>query len=438
MSALIRRLYIFGEGDKARAMRQAVADLGVVVEAFLAPDWSEPEPEPPLATVARDSAGFETPPVLAAAAQAPQASSAAQAAQAPLSTQAAQTSQVAQAEPPHAAGVEGIASPAGAAPGTTRPPTSSKVLGVGAARGAAPGLGILDGVPVYPVARLPELRPLPVLLAVQRPRKAVKRLRELGALPESAPVLQDLDALFVLQRGDLAAAHPGLFAPMQNPDSRRMFRYDRGLLPNRFLALLEQGVEDLEQAYVRSGLSIGYPGWTLLYYCCLCSLRPHVYNRIVETGTNRGCSTIVLAQALADSGYRGAVQTVDLDPAVLELARQNLELAGVAPYVTLNQGDSVAFLQGLPPQEGAVSFAFLDGCHESEHVFREFAALHPHLDQESTVFFDNVDDPEGVAGALRRIVAEFGGNVVRFPNCSWNPPGQALWQRNGLGGVRPR
>lgn len=276
----------------------------------------------------------------------------------------------------------------------------------------------------------------PVLLATERPRKARKLLRE--HCPQRL-VLNSFTAFLEALGDGLRVQHPALFPARDDPDSRRVFAYDKGLLPNKYLALLEQDVKSLEQAHARSGLSIGYPGWNLLYYSCLCSLRPQAYNLILETGTNVGSSTIVLAQALKDSRYQGTVLSADLDTEALEQAAKNLALAGLEEQVALKREDGVAFLEsrgGFLDAPGlAVSFAFLDDCHEAEHVLREFVALHPWLDAHSVVFFDNVDDPEGVAGALAQIKARFGGNVVRFENCSWHPPGQAIWQSEGLQGV---
>ncbi len=279
-----------------------------------------------------------------------------------------------------------------------------------------------------------DLPRLPLLLATSRPRKAMKLLAPLLRDDPQREVHRDFASFLEAVRERLGQEHPGLFPRRPDPDNRRMFDYERSLLPNRYLALLEQDVHSLEQAFVASGLSIGYPGWSLLYYSCLCSLRPEVRNLVVETGTNAGCSTIVLAQALKDSGYAGRVLTVDLDPTVLETARRNLALARVEENVTLHQEDSVAFLSTLGARlrpDEAVSFAFLDGCHEAPHVENEFAALHPYLDRRSCVFFDNVAEEDGVALALLRIQKRFGGNVVHFENTSWHPPGQALWQNQG-------
>lgn len=46
----------------------------------------------------------------------------------------------------------------------------------------------------------------------------------------------------------------------------------------------------------RTGASIGYPAWGLLYYITLCRLDPQAFNLVLETGTNLAASTIVFAQ----------------------------------------------------------------------------------------------------------------------------------------------
>ncbi len=288
-------------------------------------------------------------------------------------------------------------------------------------------------LPLENLAQWSALAPkAPILVVSSKPRKALKLLRQLT--PERL-VLHGFAELLHRLEADLASRHPALFAPKPDPDNRRMFNYNRGLLPNKLLALFEEGVTNIDEAFPRSGLSIGYPGWNLLYYACLCSLRPAQYNYILETGTNVGCSTIVLAQALKDSGYRGSVASVDLDSEILQTADENLERAGLRHLVDLHQGDSVAFLSDFTCVNACISLAFLDGCHEKDHVFNEFKAVHPLLDAHSLVFFDNVDELDGVAGALLRIQKTYGGNVVHFENTSWHPPGQAVWQQFGLAGL---
>jgi predicted O-methyltransferase YrrM len=210
-------------------------------------------------------------------------------------------------------------------------------------------------------------------------------------------------------------------------DTRRTFDYDRNLLPNRYLAELESASPNLETAVKLSGLSIGYPAWNLLYYCLLCSL-PRGEAVVVETGTNHGFSTIVMAQALKDGGARGVVRTIDIDPTVVPRAKENVEKAGLTVYVDFEIGDSLDFLRDLVGDHDHIDFAFLDGNHECAHVVKEFEIIHPKVAAcGGKVYFDNTASG-GVAEALRHIRAGYGGNVVEFGSCSWSPPGNAIWQ----------
>ncbi|HCY54928.1 MAG TPA: hypothetical protein DF715_05190, partial [Oceanicaulis sp.] len=108
------------------------------------------------------------------------------------------------------------------------------------------------------------------------------------------------------------------------------------MLPNAHLASLEDGVTTIEQARTKTGASIGYPGWLVIYSMVLASLHPLRRHTLVETGTNRGASTIILAQALADSGAKGVVHTFEIDPEVQAIARNNIAAAGHADRVVFH------------------------------------------------------------------------------------------------------
>ena len=63
-----------------------------------------------------------------------------------------------------------------------------------------------------------------------------------------------------------------LYWVLRPSKNRRMFAYDRRLLVNEYLAEQESATADLESAIARTGFSLGYPSWNLLYYTLLCSL----------------------------------------------------------------------------------------------------------------------------------------------------------------------
>jgi predicted O-methyltransferase YrrM len=221
------------------------------------------------------------------------------------------------------------------------------------------------------------------------------------------------------------------------PKYYRRFDYDRALLPNAYVAAMERDVRDLDTAKRKTGLTIGYPGWNLLYYALACSLHPQEENIVVETGTNFGFSTIMMAQALKDSRLPGHVHTIELDPANVERARANVREAGVADLVTVYAGDAKEVLRDVAAAlAGPIRFAFLDGSHHERDVLTEFAIVHARLAENGVVMFDNTyrrgqpGEPEQwVHGALHAIQRQYGGNLINFPNTSWCTPGQALWQK---------
>jgi len=222
---------------------------------------------------------------------------------------------------------------------------------------------------------------------------------------------------------------------MKPPKFFRRFDYDQNLLPNAFLGSLEQDVETLDQAKEKTGFTIGYPGWNLMYYILLSHLKPDKPNNIVETGSNQGCSTIMLAQALKDSLGEGRVYTVELLPENYEIAQKNYEKAGVSDLIDARLGDSKEILRQLVSDLGTVRTAFLDASHLLEDVFSEFEIIYPALDEDSIVIFDNTyqiadaDEDPRVFGALHKIKEEYGGNLINFEFVSWYTPGMAIWQK---------
>jgi predicted O-methyltransferase YrrM len=227
-------------------------------------------------------------------------------------------------------------------------------------------------------------------------------------------------------------------AVVKAPIYYRKFNYDKQLIPNRYLASLEEGICTVEQAKARSGLTVGYPGWNLIYYVLLSHLRPGEYNVILETGTNQGCSTIILAQALKDSGCEGKVFTVELDRESYKAALANFSGAGLCDYIQAVNASSFDFLRALAEKKCPIRIAFLDASHLFDDVMTEFNTILPLLGPQSVVIFDNTyliadeNEDQRVNGALREITRRYGGNLVNFEIVSWCTPGIAIWQRSPL------
>lgn len=213
-------------------------------------------------------------------------------------------------------------------------------------------------------------------------------------------------------------------APWRPPEryrTSRRFDYDRRLLPNQFLASLEpEHVTDLESAVPLSGMTTGYPAWNLLYYSLFTGLptRMDAYGPdpapvlddlvVLETGTNRGVSTIVMAQALKDLGVDTVVQTVDIDQRQVEKARKNVADAGLSEFVRFHCEDSLAFLERTVEREPHVDFAFVDDHHVADHVIKEIDILVPAVTvRRGKLFFDNTSFG-GAAEATRYLRRTYG------------------------------
>jgi predicted O-methyltransferase YrrM len=222
---------------------------------------------------------------------------------------------------------------------------------------------------------------------------------------------------------------------MKTPIYYRRFDYDKALIPNRYLASMEQGVSTIEQAIVKTGFTVGYPGWNLIYHVLLSHLKPEEYNIIIETGTNHGFSTIILAQALRDSACPGKVFTVELNQQYYEVALSNFRQAGVSDFIDATNAHSFDFLKDFAKAKIPVRIAFLDASHLFNDVIKEFEIILPLLGPQSIVIFDNTyliaeeHEDQRVNGALREILRRHRGNLVNFEIVSWYTPGIAIWQK---------
>jgi spermidine synthase len=223
----------------------------------------------------------------------------------------------------------------------------------------------------------------------------------------------------------------------------RITDYDRSLVPSRFVAFLDDGVVEPDDWISRSGRTLGHPGWGWIYHTTLMLLDPRRSNVVIETGTNVGTTTIVLAQAVLDSGRDAVVHTIEIDEEIHAEARHRFELAGVATVISPHLGDSIEVLGRLVHEVDEIALAFLDGNHMHDHVVREFELVVDRMRDDGLVVFDNTaliaegDEDPRVHGALRTILSKFGGNLVNLPFCSWHTPGMAVWQRQAFGDMNP-
>jgi len=105
--------------------------------------------------------------------------------------------------------------------------------------------------------------------------------------------------------------------------------------------------------------------------------------RILEVGTSNGYSTIWLADAARATG--GRVTTLELNPAKVKLARENLARAGLADRVEVLEGRAVDSLGTRP---GPFDFVFLDADRGNYLTYLELVV--PRLVPGGLLVADNV------------------------------------------------
>ena len=108
--------------------------------------------------------------------------------------------------------------------------------------------------------------------------------------------------------------------------------------------------------------------------------------RIVEVGTNIGYGAIVLARA-ASANVEGAhVDTVELRPEIVKIARGYIDEAGLSSRVTVHEADALSFLKKRCEQP--VDFAYIDCVKEDYVAYLELLA--PALTRGGLIVADNV------------------------------------------------
>jgi predicted O-methyltransferase YrrM len=105
--------------------------------------------------------------------------------------------------------------------------------------------------------------------------------------------------------------------------------------------------------------------------------------RILEVGTSNAYSTIWLADAARHTG--GRVVTLEVEAAKVQLARANLDKAGLADRVEIIHGPAAASLARLT---GPFDFVFLDADRPSYRTYLELVL--PRLAPGALLVADNV------------------------------------------------
>jgi len=131
---------------------------------------------------------------------------------------------------------------------------------------------------------------------------------------------------------------------------------------------------------------------------------------------------------LKDLGVDAVLDTVEHDPELVEAARENLKRAGLEDRVRFHTGDAIEFLGEMAERFDHFDFVLIDDLHTYDQVWQEIEIVQPMVAASGgKIYFDNTGYGD-VDRAILKLRRQYGGNLVTFDNCSYAPPGNAIWQ----------
>jgi len=119
----------------------------------------------------------------------------------------------------------------------------------------------------------------------------------------------------------------------------------------------------------------------------------------LELGTNLGISAMYQAAGL----QQGKLYSIEGSSKIAEIARYNIEKAGLTQQIQVIEGPFDAVLPQILPQFPHLDYVFLDGNHEKEATLRYFEMLYPRLHNDSILVFDDIRWSEGMKEAWQVI-----------------------------------
>lgn len=105
--------------------------------------------------------------------------------------------------------------------------------------------------------------------------------------------------------------------------------------------------------------------------------------RGIEVGTATGFGAVNMGMAFEQTG--GHLYTIDIDPQMVESARDNISEMALEETVTVIEGDA---LEVLPQMEGKFDFLFIDAVKQD--YFKYFKSIARRLKPGSIIVADNV------------------------------------------------
>jgi predicted O-methyltransferase YrrM len=163
-----------------------------------------------------------------------------------------------------------------------------------------------------------------------------------------------------------------------------------------FDGYINEGHEAFTTCPVKEGIlvDLGMPGWlrredALKIY----ELAYYSPGDILELGTYQGLSTSIISKAIADSGGKKRLVTVDMSPDYSRAAVGYLTERGLDGNVSFFVSDATSFCQKLIAEGRKFSFIFVDHSHEYQPVFEACQLMAQLIYPRGLSLFHDFNDP---------------------------------------------
>lgn len=156
----------------------------------------------------------------------------------------------------------------------------------------------------------------------------------------------------------------------------------------------------ISEIYRRAAAS---PAWGRFMFILVRALKP---STVLELGTNLGVSALHIVAALDLNGGEGSLTTIEGDPTLSEIARENLAKLTRTSRATVQTGRFDDVLPTCLEEHGPYDLVFIDGHHEEAATLRYFEMIKPYLAPGACVAFDDIEPFRPVRKAWKRIIAD--------------------------------
>ena len=226
--------------------------------------------------------------------------------------------------------------------------------------------------------------------------------RQRAGLGDRAEMLRDVVALHLDEHEHKAEAFIDKLRDELNASHEVIQMEDFGAGTRRSVLSSESkpNKRGISEIYRRAAAS---PAWGRFMFRLVRALKP---STVLELGTNLGVSALHIVAALDLNGGEGSLTTIEGDPTLSEIARENLAKLTRTSRATVQTGRFDDVLPTCLEEHGPYDLVFIDGHHEEAATLRYFEMIKPYLAPGACVAFDDIEPFRPVRKAWKRIIAD--------------------------------